>query len=139
MKKRVLLSVVLATGILLSACGGKAIDLNTAEDGLYSASYQDDGDNPSRVEVKFTIDKGKVIQCEATEFDAKGRAKDEHYGEQAGPDNFAKAQRALEGIRQYPQLLTQVEKLEDLDAVSGATVSHKRFVEAIKKALRREE
>lgn len=136
-----MLSGVLAAALLLAlpGCGNKrnfgALKL---KDGTYEGRYadEDEGDHAgARVTVKLTVSAGRITACESVEMEADGTVKDEHYGEKGSPQSYQLAQKALDGLRTYPDQLLTVQDPEKLDAVAGATVSLKRFREAVWNAL----
>ena len=69
-------------------------------------------------------------------MEADGTVKDEHYGEKGSPQSYQLAQKALEGLRTYPDHLLAAQDPNQIDAISGATVSLKRFREAVWNALK---
>lgn len=136
-----ILSGILAAALLtaLAGCGNKRnIGAMKLKDGTYEGHYEDenDSDQPgNRVEVKLTISEGRITACESVEMEADGTVKDEHYGEKGSPQSYQLAQKALEGLRTYPDRLLAAQDPDQIDAVSGATVSLKRFREAVWNAL----
>ncbi len=131
--KRTAYGIIIMIMILcISACGSPQY-----KDGQYTGVYQGEGE--AKMTVTLTLKDQKITACEMECLDKKGNVKDEHYGEQAGDANFAKAQIALKGMKQYPNMLVEVQSVEDMDAVSGATVSLKEFQEAVKSALEQAE
>ncbi len=145
MNKRLRISALaLSAGLLFSAlagCGGapkRDFSKLKLKDGHYTAVYKDeteDDKSASTCEVELTIEGGRIVACGSRELDAKGNVKDESYGKGLGGQSESKAQIALEGIRKYPELLVQKQDPETVDGISGATVSLKRFKEAVWKAL----
>lgn len=123
---------------LLSGCGQKRdfAKLNLT-DGEYMGHYEDESDDSSKssVDVKIVVQAGKIVACESVEKEGDGKVKDEHYGENAGDANFVLAQKALAGIQAYPDKLLEAQDPEKVDAISGATISLKRFKEAVWDAL----
>lgn len=137
---RILAGILAAAALTaLAGCGNKRnFSAMKLKDGTYEGHYEDenDGDHPgARVEVKLTISEGRITACESIEMEADGTVKDEHYGEQGSPQSYQLAQKALEGLRTYPDRLLTAQDPEKMDAVSGATVSLKRFREAVWNAL----
>lgn len=133
-----LVLVLLTVGTLLSGCGHKRDFAKlTLADGEYRGHYEDEPDDPSKssVDVKIVVQAGKIIACESEEKEGDGKIKDEHYGEKMGEANFVLAQKALAGIKAYPDKLLEVQDPEKVDGVSGATISLKRFKEAVWDAL----
>ncbi len=125
MKKLVVLALSL---VLLVACS------SAPKDGTYQGNYTAD-DNSSSMSVELTITDGKISECTLIAYDQEGKIKDENYGKNAGAENFALAQKALAGMKQYPALLIEAQNVDDIDAVSGASVSLQEFRIAVKDAL----
>ena len=65
----------------------------------------------------------------------KGNIKGEWLRKEAGDEKYRKAQIAVEGFSTYADKLVEVQDPNEVDAVSGATVSNKEFKEAVWDAL----
>ncbi len=132
MKTKTLVASLLAFMILvsISACGGGG----GYKDGTYEGEYVSDQNNNS-TKVTITITEGEIAECKAKFFDSSGNEKDENYGLDLQDAQKQKAQIAYKGMKQYADLLVEAGNLDDIDAVSGATVSFKEFQEAVKDAL----
>ena len=78
---------------------------------------------------------GKIVSCTAEFRDSKGNIKGDDYGKDAGDDKYKKAQIAVQGFSTYADKLVEVQDPDQVDAVSGATVSNKEFKEAVWDAL----
>ena len=120
MKKYLLVGMVVALS-LLTACGKK--------------DFSNDKDHPSTADVVLTIQDGKIVACTAEFRDGKGNIKGDDYGKEAGDEKYKKAQIAVEGFSTYADKLVEVQDPNEVDAVSGATVSNKEFKEAVWDAL----
>jgi len=102
---------------LLTACGKKDFSKMTFNDGEYQGHFNnDDKDHPSTADVVLTIQDGKIVACTAEFRDGKGNIKGDDYGT-------------------YADKLVEVQDPNEVDAVSGATVSNKEFKEAVWDAL----
>ena len=135
MKKYLLVGMVVALS-LLTACGKKDFSKMTFNDGEYQGHYEsDDKDNKDSADVNITIQDGKIVACTAEFRDGKGNIKGDDYGKEAGDEKYKKAQIAVEGFSTYADKLVEVQDIEKVDSVSGATVSLKRFKSAVKDAL----
>ncbi len=132
MKKIVVTIILLIVSLLAVGCGAPKYN-----DGEYIGEYKGDGE--SKTVVKIVLKDQKIESCELELYDDNGRLKDEHYGENSGEANFAKAQLALKGTMQYPQMLVELQNIDDMDAISGATVSLKEFTQAVNDALKKAE
>ncbi|MBS5870481.1 MAG: FMN-binding protein, partial [Fusobacterium periodonticum] len=130
MKKYLLIGMVVALS-LLTACGKKDFSKMTFNDGEYQGHFNnDDKDHPSTADVVLTIQDGKIVACTAEFRDGKGNIKGDDYGKEAGDEKYKKAQIAVEGFSTYADKLVEVQDPNEVDAVSGATVSNKEFKEA---------
>lgn len=114
--------------VLLVACGK-----SNYKDGVYEGVYK--GEGSSTLSVKLTLKDNKIAECSYESTDKKGNPKDENYGKEAGEANYAIAQRALKGTKTYPAKLVEAGNVDDMEAVSGATVSFKEFKKAVGEAL----
>jgi len=114
MKKYLLVGMIVALS-LLTACGKKDFSKMSFNDGEYQGHFDnDDKDHPSTADVILTIQDGKIVSCIAEFRDSKGNIKGDDYGKEAG---------------------VEVQDPNEVDAVSGATVSNKEFKEAVWDAL----
>jgi len=125
--KKILLFSLLA---LVVSCGKK-----TLKDGEYEGNYKDDS---SSVKVNITVKDGKIINCTREERDlrnGKNEIKDENYAKDDAEYNYKIAQKAVKNSEGYAKKLVEVQDINKVDSVSGATISCKRFKEAVKDAL----
>ena len=102
------------------------------KDGVYEASHVG---NFGETKVKLTLKDNKIIACDLTMFDKQGKVKDENYGSDLSAENRLKAQKAVQSAERYAALLVAKGSVEDVDAISGATISYNEFTEAVKNAL----
>lgn len=134
--KKYLLVGTFVLAALFTACGKKDFSKMTFNDGVYQGHYEsDDKDHPSTVDVNIEIQDNKIINAAAEFKDGKGEIKGEDYGKEAGDEKYQKAQLAVQGFSQYADKLVEVQDPEQVDAISGATVSNKEFKEAVWNAL----
>lgn len=61
--------------------------------------------------------------------------RDEDYGKIENQEFYNKAQHALKAAGTYGPKLVEMQNMDKVDSLSGATVSYKQFSEATKKAL----
>ncbi len=139
----------LAVAGLLAGCGGPKggarSDDHTAplpsggyKDGTYTAKSGTDELGGVGV-ITLTIENGRITKADFKGIQVTGQPKDETYGKTIGNINqeyYNKAQKAVKGATAYAPRLVETQDIGKVDAVSGATVSHGQFVEAVKKALR---
>jgi major membrane immunogen (membrane-anchored lipoprotein) len=133
------MSIVLACAVVLAfaaGCGGGDVAYS---DGEYTGKSRTDDDG-AYGEATITIESGKIAGCEYVTWQKDGTAKGEDYGKVGGEisnqDYYDKAQLAVRAMGRYADDLVEVQSPDKVDAVSGATVSHRQFVEAAKNALK---
>lgn len=139
MKKTIfLLLIAILTLGLLAGCG-KASGSTAYKDGTYTGKSGQD-DRGAYGEVTVTIAGNKITDCKYVTWQSDGSIKDEEYGKVNGEisnrDYYDKAQLAVKAMQQYARELVEVQKPEEVDAISGATIAHGQFVEAVKNALK---
>ena len=147
-KKKVALLASVAFAAALSGCGGSA----GYKDGTYtarSAEYisgseaEEESEANGYGEIEITISGGSVTDCKFSTFQLDGTPKDEDYGKVDGEiknrDFYNKAQRARAACDNYAQQLKAKGSLDEVDAISGATINYNEFKEAASAALRQAE
>lgn len=129
-----LLALTMVATLALSACGKGAPA--AYKDGTYTGVYVDqEAKDKSSSEVTLKIESGRIVDCQYVEKDKNGKVKDKDYGKDSGEANYQLAQIAVEGMQSYPGQLLEKQNPDEMDAVSGATVSFKCFQEAARQAL----
>ncbi|ATW27391.1 FMN-binding protein [Candidatus Formimonas warabiya] len=132
-----LIGVLALTLLLLSGCGNGS-DSSAYQDGTYTGKSSPD-DRGAYGEATVTIADHKITACTYVTRQKDGTVKDEEYGKVNGEisnqDYYDKAQLAVKAMQQYARQLVEVQKPEDVDAVSGATIAYDQFMEAVKNAL----
>ena len=115
-KSKILISLVLACMMLLSACGGSAPAATTEAAAPAAASYTGTAQGMGgEVNVTLTIENGVITDCVAT-----GDKETDGIGSVV--------------IAQFPAQVVEGNTI-NLDAVSGATITSNAFIEAAKAAL----
>ena len=115
-KSKILISLVLACMMLLSACGGSAPAATTEAAAPAAASYTGTAKGMGgEVSVTLTIENGVITDCVAT-----GDKETDGIGSVV--------------IAQFPAQVVEGNTI-NLDAVSGATITSNAFIEAAKAAL----
>ena len=115
-KSKILISLVLACMMLLSACGGSAPAATTEAAAPASASYTGTAQGMGgEVSVTLTIENGVITDCVAV-----GDKETDGIGSVV--------------IAQFPAQVVEGNTI-NLDAVSGATITSNAFIEAAKAAL----
>lgn len=142
MNKRII-AAILASVTVLTGCGGGAVSY---KDGTYTGTssvyVNDDGtdDGNGYGVVELTIEGGKISDCTYVTYEEDGTVKGEDYGKEDGrianKDYYNKAQKANAACAEYASQLVQNGQLDGIDAISGATINYKEFVEAVNDALK---
>lgn len=108
------------------------------KDGTYTAVSEKD-DWGGWADISITVQDKKIVDCVFITYDKDGVVKGKTYGMQDGQIKNAGlykiAQASVEGTKKYPGLLLEKQNINKIDAVSGATVSHRLFQDAVRKAL----
>lgn len=159
MKKRIVLFAALML-LSLAACGKKesaeskaaegksvestAVASKTAEsktaegykDGVYSgeAEVKEVG---GTIKLDLVVSGGKITSVDMKNLDREGKEKGQDYGksEPLNQGLYSIAQNSILGTNEYPSRLIESQDPDQIDAVSGATLSHDAFVQAAKAAL----
>ncbi len=122
--------------VIILLCAGAYFVMNTKityKDGVYNASVTDSfGDLNLTLELKD----GKIIKCDLIAHDKEGHVKDENYAKNSGEKNYELGQIAVNAIKKYPGMLIESQNIEELDAISGATVSFKQFKDMVNEVLK---
>lgn len=98
------------------------------QDGTYVARSEPD-ERGWFGEIEIVIKDGKITQVNYEELNQEGNRKGADYPYPAGPESHD----------DYEQRLVSAQDPEKVEAISGATQTHARFVDAAKKALRKAE
>ena len=154
MRKAVYRLLTAAAAVLmmasLTACGGssgggkEAVVPTVPEkmnDGTYhgkSSNFDadEDGNGAGYGEVDVTIEGNKITDCTFTMYELDGTVKDESYGADLNQENRLRAQKAVQSGARYAAQLAETGSPESVDAISGATLSYKEFMEAVDAALK---
>lgn len=145
-KKMTTAAMILTAAVLAAGCGGGsknyADGTYTAQSSMYESLSDDDEDEGGEGYgvVTITVKDNTITECEFTTYMPDGTAKDENYGKQNGEianqDYYNKAQRAVQASRNYAEQLAAKGSLDEVDAISGASISFDEFTEAVELALR---
>ena len=138
-------ATICAVGIFLTGCGSEEvqppkvntykINLHAAKDGIYTVESSLDPQFGKSV-LTLTIRDKKITAADFAGFDVSGKPKDDNYGEFAATvADYQKAQAAVDAMKIYPAQLVETQDLNAVDAISGATVSYKQFVETVTRAV----
>jgi len=138
-----LLLLSVASVLALCSCAGDV----TYKDGVYNGTSEVYINEDSSSEegngfgaVTITIENGQITACEFTTYEPNGAVKDEDYGKAddgsvANRDYYNKAQKALAACEEYAKQLVETGSLDEVDAISGATINYNEFREAVNNAL----
>jgi major membrane immunogen (membrane-anchored lipoprotein) len=136
--KRISVALLLATALSLGACGGGADAAPLPADGVYTGVSSEDDDG-AYGEVTVTVEGGAITACTFVTWQKDGSVKDAEYGKVNGEisnqDFYDKAQLAVRAMQAYADALVEVQSPEEVDAVTGATIAHGQFLEAVADAL----
>lgn len=114
-----------------------ADDLSTAKDGTYSAVSRKDEMGSGRITLVIKDHKIKAAQFDGLKPD--GVVKDKTYGMSDGEikneSKYKQAQLAVKAHKDFGDQLVERQKLSEVDAIAGATVSYNQFVEAAQNAI----
>ena len=69
-------------------------------------------------------------------YNLDGSLKDESYGSELSRENRLKAQKAVQSAEKYAAAVIGKDSADDIDVLSGATISCNEFKEAISDALK---
>ncbi|MBR2175491.1 MAG: FMN-binding protein [Clostridia bacterium] len=145
MKKRILAALLAmsACAVIFSACS----ESDSYKDGTYEGKSEvyvtgeeEEEDAGSGYGVAtITIKDNVIVACEFRTYEEDGTLKDDDYGKKGGEianqDFFNKAQKAVKACPEYARLLVETNDVEQVDAISGATVNNTEFKEAVYDAL----
>lgn len=139
-KKTVALALLGLLGLSLSACGSKnyADGTYTGTSGVYQNDDGSEEGNGYGV-VTITIKDNQITECSYLTYETDGTLKDAEYGKEGGEiknrDYYNKAQKAVGACDKYAESLIYTQDVRDVDTISGATINHDEFTEAVKDAL----
>ena len=114
------------------------IDLSKVADGTYTAESSRD-EKLGYSKLTLQINDNKISDVDFKGIDLFGNVKDEDYGSLMGKDSadYKKAQIAVKANDEYAKQLMETQSLEQVDAISGATISYNQFVEVVQKAVKK--
>lgn len=111
--------------------------LAKAKDGTFTGKTE--GSHGSSAVMTITIKDHKIVASTFEGFDKNGHLKDVDYGKTNGKvENkvyYNKAQLAAKAFQSYADALVQVQELNKVDGISGATAAYKEFFAAAQLAL----
>jgi major membrane immunogen (membrane-anchored lipoprotein) len=123
-----------AWALLLAASCAKTV----YKDGEYTGRSSPD-DTGAYGEVSLSVSGGRITGCRFVTWQKDGSIKDENYGKVNGEisnvDFYNKAQLAVRAMEQYARAFVEKQRVDKIDAVSGATIAYNQFAEAVDKAL----
>ena len=140
-----LIAVMSSAVIVLSfsACGSDSRNTEYI-DGTYtgrSSDFKEDesGNGAGYGEVTIKIENNKIADCTFMMYELDGTLKDENYGADLSRENRLKAQKAVQSADKYASGVIGKSSVDDIDAISGATISCNEFKEAINDVLKKAE
>lgn len=145
-KTAVLLSVLLSAIMVtaFAACSGGNERSAEYKDGTYtgrSSDFAEDesGNGAGYGEVSIKLENNKITECEFKMYNLDGTIKDETYGAELSRENRLKAQKAVQSADKYAAAVIGKGSADDIDAISGATITCSEFKEAVNDALKKAE
>lgn len=148
MKKQMRKSVLalLSAAVLLTAAGCSAESKKAVDylDGTYSgrsSDFQEDenGNGSGYGAVSLEIKDNRIVSCTFQMYELDGTLKDENYGAGLTKENRLKAQKAVQSAKKYAAAVVKAGAVDQVDAISGATISYHEFKEAVNDALKKAE
>lgn len=128
-----------STAVASKTAERKTTESKTAEgykDGTYSgeAEVKEVG---GTIKLNLVVSGGKITSVDMQNLDREGKEKGEDYGksEPLNQGLYSIAQNSILGTNKYPSRLIESQDPDQIDAVSGATLSRDAFVQAAKAAL----
>ena len=138
-----LLFLLLSAIIILSftACNDSNNTTADYKNGSYSgrsSNFEEDesGNGAGYGEVSIKIENNKIVECEFRMYNLDGSLKDDSYGSELSKENRLKAQKAVQSAGKYASAVIGKNSAQDIDAISGATISCSEFKEAVSDALK---
>lgn len=108
-------------------------------DGTYHGESKTD-EWGGKVTTDITIENGKITSATLNNLLKDGSQKGEDYGKENGKITneglYKIAQNAVKNAKEYPKQLVEKGNIDQVDVISGATVSHASFKEAVENALK---
>jgi major membrane immunogen (membrane-anchored lipoprotein) len=146
MKKKILsvLGILSMSICMLAGCGSQnyADGTYTGKSSVYE-SDEDEGNGNGYGVVTITIKDNAITACTYETYEPDGTLKDTDYGMQNGEvanrDYYNKAQKAIAACGKYAENLVSKNDINEVDAISGATINYDNFTEAVKDALKQAE
>jgi major membrane immunogen (membrane-anchored lipoprotein) len=144
-KKMVSVLGILSMSIyMLAGCGSPnyADGTYTGTSSVY-VSDEDEGNGNGYGVVTITIKDNTITACTYETYEPDGTLKDTEYGMQNGEvanrDYYNKAQKAIAACEKYAENLVSKNDINEVDAISGATINYDNFKEAVMDALKQAE
>ena len=137
MRKILNVLIILSLGLVLVACGGdkkEEVPSVSYKDGTYQGESAKD-ERGGLVKVDISVKDNKIESCTMQNIDGDGKEKDESYGQSQNEGLYKIAQQAINLAKSYPDRLVEKGSPEGVDVISGATETHKQFIEACNNAL----
>jgi major membrane immunogen (membrane-anchored lipoprotein) len=146
MKKKILsvLGILSMSICMLAGCGSQnyADGTYTGKSSVYE-SDEDEGNGNGYGVVTITIKDNAITACTYETYEPDGTLKDTDYGMQNGEvanrDYYNKAQKAIAACGKYAENLVSKNDINEVDAISGATINYDNFTEAVMDALKQAE
>lgn len=133
-----LMPAALVLGVTLLAGCGQATQPARLQNGTFTGTSSAD-EKGAIGEVTITVKDNTVVAATYVTRQKDGSIKDENYGKANGeienPEFYKKAQAAVAASKQYAVELVEVGDVDEVDVISGATISYGQFIEAANQAM----
>lgn len=137
--KIIVLSIAFLFLGILSSCGSEQKNANY-KDGTYEGKSENhtadnDGVGAGYAICVIEIKDNKIITCDFKLYELDGTIKDDNYGKEYSRENYIKAQKAIQSATKYAKSLVETSNIDNVDVISGATITYSEFKEAVNDAL----
>lgn len=132
-----------ALGMMVFSGCGVSMKVSDYADGTYQGSSAPD-DAGAIGTIRFTISGGTITAASFVVTDPDGTPHDVNYGLSKSTGQpidqafYQRAQAAVAAEQQYVTQFKEVGDADQVDVISGASLSHRQFIEAITDALGKE-
>ena len=136
---KIILFSVFIIGICSCSKNNEPVQHITYKDGVYKAFSSIKDDWGGTAEVEIHIKNNQITECIFISYEKNGNVKGSEYGKVDGVIKnmglYKIAQASVLRSAEYGKKLNEVQNIDKVDAISGATVSYKLFKDAVEIAL----
>ena len=145
-KKQTLSLAVAVAALAIAGCGNEPPpktetaakvmpNLSSLRDGTYTAKSSEHT-LLGHSQITLTIKDGQITDVLFEGYTKTGQLKEADYGGDKESALQKKAQIAVKAMKSYAEQLQETQSLDEVDAVTGATVSYEQFMESAQIALK---